>query len=123
MRIVHRLQNAYWSPNNYVYNVCTCSCVYPQLHILTQSLATVTLSPPLSSNLHSVSSLLVQQLLHQFSRAFLASPSEPMTSSRHHPGGLDQVSLQEFLREDVIVFLLLSIHTISQQVRPGRKCV
>ena len=98
-----------------------CTCIHPQLHALAQF--PVTLSPS-SSNLHSVSSLLVQQLLHQFSRAFLASPSDPMTSSRHHPGGLDQISLKEFLREDVTVFLLLSIHTINQQVRLGRKsCV
>ncbi|CAI8030832.1 hypothetical protein GBAR_LOCUS17486 [Geodia barretti] len=76
-----------------------------------------------SSNPHSVSSLLVQKLLHQFQRAFLATPSSDQltTSSRHHPPGVaggvvDQVSLREFLQEETILFLLLSIHTISRQV-------
>ena len=70
------------------------------------------------SNPHSVSSLLVQQLLHQFKRAFLATPSsdQAVMSSRHHPPGQDQVSLREFLQEEMTVYLLLSIQTISKQV-------
>ena len=74
----------------------------------------------LSSNPHSVSSLLVQQLLHHFSLTFLTTPTDtPMTSSRHHPSvqpGVDQVSLKEFLQDEMTVFLLLSIQTISMQV-------
>ena len=107
-------------PNTCIRMYMYTACIYIYVSVYH---AFFQLLPPsiLSSNPHSVSSLLVQRLLHQFSRAFLVTPPDPtMSSSRHPPSpqpGMEQVSLKEFLQEEMTVLLLLSIQTISRQVR------
>ena len=71
--------------------------------------------PPSCSNPHSVSSLLVQQLLHQFSQSFLATPPDSISAPRQGSSS-EQISLREFLCTEVNFYLLLSVQIISKQV-------
>ncbi len=65
--------------------------------------------PPPASDLHSITSLLVQALLSQFSEAFVDTGPSPRVK--------ESSSLREFLTEDYTVLLLLSIQITSHQVR------
>ena len=65
--------------------------------------------PPPPSDLHSITSLLVQALLSQFSEAFVDTGPSPRVK--------ESSSLKEFLTEDYTVLLLLSIQITSHQVR------